>query len=64
MSKRRKYLSGLSDEELIEMYKELYDSIYNVECYSSKDIVLFCEIERELIERSYKIRTEPEIVKS
>jgi len=63
MTREKKYLSDLSDEELIEMYKDLYDVIYNADCFSTKDIVLLCEIEKELVERGYKIYMKTEIVK-
>jgi len=52
------YVEGKTDEELIEEAKGLYNSIYVVDCFSSRDITLFDWIVGELEKRGYEVETE------
>ena len=49
-------LRELSDEELISRLKALYDSIYNVRCYSYRDLLMLEAVSDELERRGYVIR--------
>jgi len=48
-------------KDLIDEYKSLFDAIYNIECFSSGDIILFHAIEDELIRRGCKITTHVDV---
>jgi len=45
----------LSDEELIEEYKELYDLVYVTDCYSVFDLRKLTVIGNILLSRGYEI---------
>ena len=42
-------------EELIRRYKALHQAIHITECFGSRDVIEFYQIEAELIRRGYKI---------
>ena len=52
----------LSDEELIELAKQLYESIYVFDCYGAGDLALYYAVIAELERRGYKIAEEAELV--
>ena len=54
----------MSDEELIERFESLYQTIYIVECFGSKDVQELIEVEAELRKRGYTFQEQiPKIVK-
>jgi hypothetical protein len=57
--------SDMSDQELIELYKDYYTSIYIVECYSVKDMMILDSAGAELERRGFAINYNkiPEITK-
>jgi len=59
-----KSVKSLSDEELIERYKELYTSIMLSDVYSSSDVVLMLLVEEELNKRGYVIEFDLHIHKN
>jgi len=59
-----KKISEMSDEELIRRFESLYQAIYVVECFGSRDVIELVEVEEELARRGYKIQEEiPKVVK-
>jgi len=58
-------IRDMSDEQLIELFKGLYEAIYVAECYGAADLVLIEAVAEELERRGYKIveRSEVEVVK-
>ena len=55
-------LEAQSDDELIVDAKALYESIYIVECYGTKDIFLLKFMYTELERRGYEVRVEERLV--
>ena len=58
-------IKKMTTEDLIKEYQSLYDAVYNVDCFSCKDLQLFYMIENELMNRectfSFKVEIkEPE----
>ena len=53
----------MTDEQLIDDYKSLYQTIYEVECYGTRDIVELDNVASELMSRGYSITMKPEIYK-
>ena len=58
-----KKISEMKDEELIDLVKGLYNSIHVVECYSSRDLILFEAAVEELERRGYRVCETIEVVK-
>jgi len=59
-----KKLSEMSDKELIERFESLYQAIYIVECFGSRDVQELMEVEAELRKRGYTFQEQiPKIVK-
>jgi hypothetical protein len=50
-------IKKMSDEDLIQTNKELFDMINNVECYGVRDVELENATAIELIKRGYKNQT-------
>ena len=48
-------IPNLSDKELIEIYKECYDSVYNIECYGMRDLYIIELAREDLTKRGYKM---------
>ncbi|MFQ5793014.1 MAG: hypothetical protein ACE5JI_21295 [Acidobacteriota bacterium] len=62
--KRRQY-AAMSDADLIGMFKDLYEAVYFIDCFGTKDLIALNLAERELTRRGYAIRPSlPEIVKA
>jgi hypothetical protein len=59
---RVKRLDEMSDEELIELARQLYDSIYVSDCYGVSDLVLYYAVIGELARRGYEVVEEAELV--
>ena len=55
----------MTDQELIQDFKQLDESINVIECYSTSDLIRHSQLEGELLKRGYSIRTHPktEVVK-
>lgn len=63
--KRAKRYAAMSDSDLIGMFKDLYESVYFIDCFGTKDLIQLNLAERELTRRGYEIRPSlPEIVKA
>jgi len=59
-----KTLKEMSDEELKERYLSLYECIFIVECFGSRDCLEFYAIENELVDRGFTFQEQlPKIVK-
>ena len=55
----------MSDEELINRYISLYESVNIVECFGSRDVTELYVVEGELLKRGYEFREQvPEVVKA
>jgi hypothetical protein len=48
-------IKAMTDKQLIEEYKSLYESIYVIDCFGTKDLLLLQAIETELYNRKYEI---------
>ena len=55
-------LEDIGDRELIEMAKGLFDAIYNIECFSARDVELLYVILEELKRRGYSVEKKCELV--
>jgi hypothetical protein len=55
------YIKTGSDKELIGHAQSLYDSIYNVECFGTKDLIALDLIENELVRRGYSLDEEHQL---
>lgn len=66
MTKKSLYqeLSEMSDEELIKRFESLYQAVYIVECFGSRDVMELMTVEEELRKRGYTIQEQmPKVVK-
>jgi len=54
---------NMTDKDLKKRYLDLYSQIYQVKCFSAKDVTELNDIETELIERGYDITENTKIVK-
>ena len=59
-----KPIKEMSDRELKEEYRSLWNSIYVAEVYSVDDLVRLCAVEAELERRGYEITEKPVIRKA
>jgi len=50
------YVKKLKDKELIKEFKELHSMIYQTECFSTIDLILFDVLSKELDKRGYSIK--------
>ena len=59
-------LEKMSDKQLIDLFKSLYDAIYVAECYGVFDLALMGKVVEELKRRGYVIVEKPgvEVIKS
>lgn len=46
----------MSDEDLKDNAQELHTSIYVVECFGSRDLLLYEQVSKELAERGYEVK--------
>ena len=57
-------IESMSDKELIERFKSLYQAVKVVECYSTRDVIELMRVESELLKRGYCIIEKvPDVVK-
>jgi hypothetical protein len=52
----------MSDEELIELARQLHESIYVFDCYGVSDLLLYYAVLDELRKRGYTIETVEKLV--
>lgn len=50
------WLKRLSDEELKEYYKSLWEAVNVSDCFSAYDVLLLHKLEGELRRRGYEVR--------
>jgi hypothetical protein len=55
------YFAEKTDDELIEETQGLNDVINNVDCFGSRDVIMFSRICKELEDRGYKLSGKWEI---
>jgi len=58
-----KDIKKMTDQELINLYQSLYEGVYVLECYGSRDYELMLAAEQEFRRRGYKIVRRVEVVK-
>jgi len=58
-----KLFTNMSDEELIQDYKDTWRMINVSDCYGTKDILWANLLENEIIKRGMRIMTEVNVVK-
>ena len=51
-----KFIQKQTDKELKELAVELWSSIYQTDCYGTKDLILYGLAYRELEKRGYEIK--------
>lgn len=56
-----KNIKDMSDEDLVSSYKDLYDTVYVIECYGKIDMVFLQAYEGELARRGYSIKESPSV---
>lgn len=52
---KKEELKELNDDELIELFQELNDSIYEIECYGMSDLILLSWVLEEFEEREIEL---------
>lgn len=49
-------IEKLTDDELIDEYKQYYRCVYETECFSGLDVVYVLVLEAELVRRGFAVK--------
>jgi hypothetical protein len=62
VKERTERLKEMSDEELIELARQLHSAIYVSDCYGVSDMLLYRAVIAELERRGYRVVEKAELV--